>query len=170
MSTKYLEKLSKEEYIKMMQNRIYMRDDLIKFIENVFFPVLKKFDGKVYNKRFINALNDEAKKISNLIFIRQKENGVIQIDRRKDPFSYLHYEFIIFRISIDNGRINYNNTFICVSDDIKSFNNRTKNYYDCIENYDYYFSIVEELDKASKRFRELPLFILENVNKRYILV
>ena len=54
---------SREEFVKEMNTRIAARNIIMEFVENVYFPLMAtKFDGKVYNARFINALNDEAKK------------------------------------------------------------------------------------------------------------
>ena len=54
---------TKEEFIKEMEQRINIRKTLMDFVDNVYFPMMAtKFDGKVYNARFINALNEEAKK------------------------------------------------------------------------------------------------------------
>ena len=53
-----------EEFVKEMEHRINIRKTIMDFVDNVYFPMMAtKFDGKVYNARFINALNEEAKKL-----------------------------------------------------------------------------------------------------------
>lgn len=49
-------KMSKQEFILRMQAEARLRTAIVQFINEVFLPTLKKFDGKVYNKRFITAL------------------------------------------------------------------------------------------------------------------
>lgn len=48
-------KLSKEAFIKRTGERIALREQIYGFYKNEFTALLRKWDGRVYNKRFRDA-------------------------------------------------------------------------------------------------------------------
>ena len=63
-------KKNKEQFIEEMKKRINLREQLNSFYNDIYLPTLKKFDGKVYNIRFIKALREQAVKLNNLIYVK----------------------------------------------------------------------------------------------------
>ena len=51
-------KSTKAEFVNETKERIAMRETLCDFYYNTYLPTLKKFNGKVYNIRFIKALRE----------------------------------------------------------------------------------------------------------------
>ena len=81
---------SKEDFIKEMQQRIKVRKTILEFVDNVYFPMIcTKFNGKVYNARFTNVLNEEAKKINELMYVKRGySNDEIEIQLRLNKWNY----------------------------------------------------------------------------------
>ena len=46
---------SKKEFIRDMEKHIEVRKIMLKFIQNVYFPTMATFNGKVYDIAFIEA-------------------------------------------------------------------------------------------------------------------
>ena len=64
-------KLTKEQFIARMKKENKHRNDLLEFRNRIFLPTLQKFDGKVYNIRFIKALR-EANEDELILFVNLK--------------------------------------------------------------------------------------------------
>ena len=151
---------TKSEFIKDMEKRIAIRKMMFEFVENVYFPMMcLKFDGKVYNKRFINALNDEAKKMNSLMYVKEREYDHIEIQCRVNQYNYNDYESIYLKCNLDNdGRINYDNT---INDKvgqawIENAKKTIDDYQSSIDNYDEYMKVFVELADALEKYNKLP--------------
>ena len=59
------ENMKKEQFIAKCEKRIEVRNIIMDFYLHVYLPTLLKFNGKVYNIRFIKALREKAKEIPN---------------------------------------------------------------------------------------------------------
>ena len=55
-------KQTKEEFIADVEVEIGIRRNMLTWLEEQFYPIVKKFDGKVYNKRLITALEETLDK------------------------------------------------------------------------------------------------------------
>lgn len=154
-------KKSKEEFINEMNKRIEIRNTIMEFVENVYFPMMAtKFDGKVYNARFINALNEEAKKINELMYVKRGYSmDEIEIQLRLDKWNYNDYESILLKLKTNaEGRIDYEAT---VNDEmgkkwIESFKSYIDEYQKAIDNYDEYMKVFVELNDALNKYNNLP--------------
>lgn len=154
-------KKSKEEFIKEMNKRIEIRNTIMEFVENVYFPMMvTKFDGKVYNARFINALNEEAKKINELMYVKRSYSmDEIEIQLRLDKWNYNDYESILLKLKTNaEGRIDYEAT---VNDEmgkkwIESFKSYIDEYQKAIDNYDEYMKVFVELNDTLNKYNNLP--------------
>lgn len=152
---------TKEEFIKEMEQRINIRKTIMEFVDNVYFPMMAtKFDGKVYNARFLNALNEEAKKISDRMYVKKGYgNDEIEIQLRLKQFNYTDYESILLKCKTNaEGRIDYNAT---INDQytkawIDSFKSYIKEYQNSIDNYDEYMKVFVELNESLEKYNKLP--------------
>ena len=108
------EKMTQGEFVKDIEKRIAIRREILEFVENVYFPMMAlKFNGKVYNKRFINALNEEGKKMNEYLYVREREYDHIEISVRVNPYNYTDCETIYVKCNLTNdGRIDYDSTII----------------------------------------------------------
>ena len=50
------EQLSKQEFIERTRKEIAVSEEMLKWVDEHYWAIVKKFDGKVFNKRFFNAL------------------------------------------------------------------------------------------------------------------
>ena len=152
---------TREEFVKEMQKRIEIRKTIMEFVDNVYFPMMAtKFDGKVYNARFINALNEEAKKISERMYVTKGySNDEIEIQMRLSQWNYNDYESILLKCKTNaEGRIDYEAT---INDKlgqtwIENFKSYIKEYQNSIDNYDEYMKVFVELANALEKYNKLP--------------
>ena len=166
-------KKTKEEFIAKMKDRIEARNIILDFVENVYFPMMAlKFDGKVYNKRFINALNVEAEKISDLMSVSEGYD-CITVKYRLDRYNYNDYEEIYLKLVCNyDGRINFDKT---VNDEvgkkwIDGFKNNINDYQKSIDNYDDYCKKFEELEEVLKAYNSLPQPFRGNVDTSWLRI
>ena len=161
------EKTRKELYICKVNRHIMeslvskLKDSIMEFVDNVYFPMMAtKFDGKVYNARFINALNEEAKKISDRMHVKRGySNDEIEIEMRLSQWNYNDYESILLKCKTNaEGRIDYDAT---INDHytkawIESFKTYIEEYQKSIDNYDEYMKVFAELGDALMKYNKLP--------------
>lgn len=166
---------SKEEFIEEMKQRIAIRKTIMDFVENVYFPMIAtKFDGKVYNKRFINALNEEAKKINELMYVKRAYSfDEIEIQLRLTKWNYTDYESILLKCNTnDEGRINYEATIndkFCKAW-IKSFKETSDEYQKSIDNYDEYLKVFVKLDNVLNEYNKLPHSFRKNLDTTWMKI
>lgn len=152
---------TREEFIKEMNQRIEIRKTIMEFVDNVYFPMMAtKFDGKVYNARFLNALNEEAKKISERMYVKKGySNDEIEIQLRLTDWNYNDYESILLKCKTNaEGRIDYEAT---INDQytkawIESFKSYMEEYQKAIDNYDEYMKVFVQLADALEKYNKLP--------------
>ena len=93
---------TKEEYIAELKGKIARRNEILKAYEEEFKPLLDKFNGKVYNARFINELRkqlQERNKLFNVLNERQSgQNIEFNIILRNDNYNYNDYEALYIGI------------------------------------------------------------------------
>lgn len=151
---------TKEEFFKEMNQRIEIRKTIMEFVDNVYFPMMAtKFDGKVYNARFINALNEEAKKISDRMYVKRGySHDEIEIEMRLSQWNYNDYESILLKCKTNEGRIDYTATINDqqVMDWLESFKSYMEEYQKSIDNYDEYMKVFAELGDALMKYNKLP--------------
>ena len=166
---------TKEEFVKEMQQRIEIRKTIMEFVDHVYFPMMAtKFDGKVYNARFLNALNEEAKKISERMYIKKGySNDEIEIQMRVSQWNYNDYESILLKCNTNaEGRIDYDAT---INDQytkawIENFKSYMKEYQKAIDNYDEYMQVFVELANALDNYNKLPHSFRGHLDKSWMMI
>lgn len=165
---------TKEEFIKEMEQRIEIRKTIMDFVDNVYFPMMAtKFDGKVNNARFINALNEEAKKINERMYVKRGySNDEIEVQLRLSQWNYNDYESILLKCKTNEGRINYTATINDqqLMDWIESFKSYIEEYQKCIDNYDEYMKVFVELGNALEKYNKLPHSFRGHLDKTWMRI
>lgn len=163
---------TKDEFVAEMRKRIEIRNMLNEFYINVYLPMMcTKFDGKVYNKRFLNALNTEAKKIHEWLYVAEKY-GEIVFELRLSNCNYNDYESFMCKCVCKEGRISYDATINDAMNTawVENFNKYTEEIQSAIDNYDEYLKIADELEEAVKKYNELPSRFRGNIDIDYMRI
>lgn len=167
-------KKNKEQFIEEMKKRINLREQLNSFYNDIYIPTLQKFDGKVYNIRFIKALREQAQKLNNLMLIKELDNkNAIEIQIRYNQYNYNDYEALWAKLVLTKeGRISYE---LSINDDlgkkwIASFNEYQNEYQRAIDNYDQYMAIADQLEKALNVYNNLPHTFRNNLNTQWMVI
>jgi 5-hydroxyisourate hydrolase-like protein (transthyretin family) len=166
---------TKEEFIKEMKERINIRKTIMDFVDNVYFPMMAtKFDGKVYNARFLNALNEEAKKISERMYVKiGYGRDEIEIQMRLTQWNYNDYESILLKCKTNaEGRIDYEAT---INDKytkawIANFKSYMEEYQSAIDNYDEYMKVFVELANTLEKYNKLPYTFRGHLDKSWMRI
>ena len=166
---------TKEEFINEMKERINIRRTIMDFVDNVYFPMMHtKFNGKVYNARFLNALNEEAKKVSERMYITKGySQDEIEIRLRLTDWNYTDYESILLKCKTNaEGRIDYDAT---INDHytktwIDSFKSYIEEYQKAIDNYDEYMKVFVELANALEKYNNLPHSFRGHLDKSWMRI
>lgn len=166
---------TREEFVKEMNQRIEIRKTIMEFVEKVYFPIMAtKFDGKVYNARFLNALNEEAKKISERMYVKKGySNDEIEIQMRLSDWNYNDYESILLKCKTNaEGRIDYeatiNDTYTKAW--IANFKSYMDEYQSAIDNYDEYMKVFVELANALEKYNKLPHTFRGHLDKSWMRI
>lgn len=165
-------KCTKEEHLNYVSKRIQMRNELMNFYISSYLPTLMKFDGKVYNIRFIKALREEAA-ANPLIYITEKDGDCIEIHCRSTKFSYTDYECLYAKcITNDDNRLSYQLT---INDEagikwIENFKETTKEHEYTIKHYDEYMEIANKLVKTLNEYNKLPNVFRRNLYTEWLRV
>ena len=161
-------KITREQFKKFVEKQNDCQEELLQAYAKVFVPLLKKWDGKVYNQRFLNAVEQEIKKqgYGNNGEIRVKEvyrrcNNVT-IYLTQIPLIYNTCIFVavnlVTRYTDGNNRISEADTLS---------NEQTKAWLqgafksiqqgnDVVKNWDKYMGIANRLQEAVKAYNALP--------------
>ena len=166
---------TKEEFINEMQQRIEIRKTIMEFVDNVYFPMMAtKFDGKVYNARFLNALNEEAKKINERMYVKKGYSAdEIEIQLRLSQWNYNDYESILLKCKTNaEGRIDYDAT---INDTytkawVANFKSYMDEYQKAIDNYDEYMEVFVQLADALEKYNKLPYTFRGHLDKSYMRI
>lgn len=164
---------SKEDFVKEMQQRIAIRKTIMDFVDNVYFPLMAtKFNGKVYNARFINTLNEEAKKISDRMYVKQGySHDEIEIQLRLSQWNYNDYESILLKCKTNaEGRIDYDATINDQYTKAWIENFKKCSYQDCIDHYDEYMDVFAKLNDALEEYNKLPYPFRDNLDKSWMRI
>ena len=183
------EKVTKSDFINKLHTEIEHREMIAKAYKTAFQEVLNSFDGKVYNKRFINALNDKLQAINPLLSARE-ERGThrnsysnypnlfcveVVITCRFDKFNYSEKEYLYtniivvpetYRIDMEKSKtekyaISWYNNFCKTTEEKKQV----------IKNYSKYAKVAQKVADAINVYKELPADFRRNIefsNKFYL--
>lgn len=162
------EKLNKEKFTEKAISRIELRKQMAAFRKTVFVCVLNKFDGKVYNKRFRDALMKEMP--NELWYVTKGYNCVdeIKIVGRISKYNYSDTEDLYIKLVLnENGRIKaaetLENGYTCSW--LNSFEGNTESIEDAVKNYDVYLQKAKELDKMIEDYgKKIPHYFRDNIS------
>jgi len=160
------------------------QEELLQAYEKVFLPLLKKWDGKVYNKRFRTVIEDQLKaqgygKLSKIYVSeesRYHEEVTLVLKQYLMPGNLNNCEVLYIQLIVkyDNG--NYR---ISEADTISSkrgqawLNNARENIAErkkAVKNWKKYMKQAEQLQTAIKAYNELPHCFRENIIKYHFTV
>lgn len=156
--------LEKDKFIERLRKEIKHRNDLNDFRQDVFIPILHKFDGKVYNIRFIKALREACD--DELIQIRELENDHIVIEKKIDKFKYTDTEQMYLKLILnEDGRINESKSLMDEMGKkwIENFHGETEERMKIIADWDFYMDKCEAVRKAIEEYSKIPYRLRQNV-------
>lgn len=153
-------KRNKQEFISRMNETIALRTELVKFFNKVYRPMLKKYNNKVLNMRFINSLNVEGEKQPHRITCRLNDSKTeITFSVKHSGSNYNDVETLYTRVQTDlDGRI----LFVASMRDqytlvwLKNFKKNTKDCVKCRDNHDKYFKAATTLHNLMQSYGEIP--------------
>lgn len=159
--------MDKVAFIAKLENRIERRVWLMDYYNRVFLPTLQKFHGKVYNRRFVQALQDCA---DELTYVRDFDNDHIVIERRSSRYNYTDYEDLYVMVKLgENKRIDADAS---ITNDlgkawVTNFQQYTEELRSTINDYDKCMGIAEGVRDAIMEYSKLPSAFRENIEFRY---
>lgn len=161
---------TKEEFIAYTRQRIGMREQVLKGYNNVVSAAIKKFDGKVLNKRFWDYLNAELAKVSRCyqVFTGTYVHHAYELRYKAQEFDYNDFEamrFIVF--TDDNKRIDATKSAEMTAKWLEGFNDATIDRQESIDYYDEYMKVATALDAAVKAYNALPFPFRRNFDNNY---
>ena len=159
---------TKDEFVKEIQERISISKNLLDVYNNIYLPILKEFDGKVYNIRFIKALRAKVENNKRIYISERKYDDMIEIRQRMSDFNYTDYENLCVKcLTNEEGRIDYNATLEDKYHNIwlKNFKDYIEEYQNVIDNYDAYMEQVNQLAKTINDYNNLPSPFRQNIEK-----
>ncbi len=176
----------KQQFMNSLQNEIKNRETLRQSVNKIYLPLLEKFNGKVYNKRFENVLNEALKEVSPLMFANCAmqspnsysnfpNNWAVQVtiniyNRRGD---YTDKETFYTNIVLNAGRIDTKSSRIEKFSIVwaENFDKETDEGKAILKNYDYYLTAAEEVAKAIENYKNLPFRFRKNIdfNEKFYL-
>ena len=164
---------NKTEFVAYCKQRIEMRNQLKDFFYNVYLPTLKKFDGKVYNIRFIKALREQLP--SDLWYVKELDPfyKTIEIHIRADKWSYTDYECLNMKCITNNeGRLSYEDTFKheVTLRLLDSFIAYTNEYQESIDKWDECEKLYDQLQETINQWQKLPYVLRHNANTDYMKI
>ena len=163
---------TKDEFVKEIQERISIRKNLLDVYNNIYLPTLREFDGKVYNIRFIKALNAKVENNKRIYISKRDEyDDMIEIRQRISDFNYTDYENLCVKcLTNEENRIDYNATLEDKYHNIwlKNFKDYIEEYQNVIDNYDAYMEQANQLAKTINDYNNLPSPFRQNVEKTWL--
>lgn len=183
----------KAVFLAAVKNEITKRETLRMFLTSSFQDLLKKFDGKVYNKRFNNALRDALKAVSPEMWCECKFRGPEYFGREKElpncprveialhyykqPGNYIDVvtlwtNIVLCYDSNYNARINaeYTGRDGLSASWLQCFDENTDGARAILKNYDAFMSVADELKTAICKYNDLPYQFRENIVKEYFII
>ena len=159
--------------VSVAQSRRFIGRQLKDFFYNVYLPTLKKFDGKVYNIRFIKALREQLP--NNLWYVKELDTfyKTIEIQFRANRWSYTDYESLQMKcITTNEGRLSYEETFkhentLRLLDNFITY---TKEYQESIDKWDECEETYNQLNDLINKWKELPTELRYNVDTTYFKI
>lgn len=168
---------TRDKFAKRIERENKAIRELLDIRQRVYIPLLKKWDGKVYNKRFRTAIEDAIKEAGIYVetYVKESRQHHEEVElhfyQYPEKGNYCHQELlmVMLRVRYDNGnyRISEADTladhyFTVWADnaekDIRE-NEQAINYYED------YMEVASNMEKAINAFNELPFAFRSNISK-----
>lgn len=173
-----------EQFEDRIRRQNKSQEELLKAYEKVFLPLLKKWDGKVYNKRFRTAIEQELEaqgygKLSKIYVSEESQNHeevTLVLKQHVMPGNYNDIERVYIQLIVKYVDGNYR---ISEADTISNergqawLNNARENITErkkAVKNYKKYMKQAEQLQAAIKAYNELPHCFRENIIKYHFTI
>lgn len=155
------EKMNKSEFIERCALRIENRNKLSNFRKTTFVDVLNKFEGKVYNKRFRDALTNAFG--SDMFYISESGESLV-LNLQNSKTNYRDYESLYFNLVTENNRISAEKTLSekYTTVWLENFDKETESIRESAESYDLYLAKAEQLEKMLEDFSKIPYAVRQN--------
>lgn len=157
---------TKEEFKSNALREIELRKKLISFYECVFLPTLKKFDGKVYNRRFLNAMKKHEKFEAGNTIIHDRNSESIRVEMKPENGFWSESASLYLIVKLDNEwRIQYEQTIsdklgqAWVANQSQEIDQRN----DAMQRYDELMEVAKKVDAVIEEFKELPYCFRQNL-------
>lgn len=180
----------KQVFIKTLQKELKNREALRQFFNTTFKDILRRFDGKVYNKRFDTALNEALKAVSPMMYAK------CDIKNRNRYSNFPDNNLLEVVLYVRNSEHNYNDTEafytnVVLSSDLnynlridadksqmekytavwaENFDKETETRKEIIKNYNKLMKISEQMEKAVKAYNDLPHRFRQNIDLCYLRI
>lgn len=157
-------KKSKEEFIADVEVEIGIRRNMLTWLEEHFYPIVKKFDGKVYNKRLITALEET---LDEDWCLTRTDYTSVDVEGVENAIEN-HIEFFCWRpggnkivmyigvVTGPDGRIKGDAHTTRTDNNIKSFSNSVSELRAAIERYDEVAAQAQLIEDVINEFAEMP--------------
>lgn len=183
-------KQEKRDFFATLKNEISHREALRQFFNTTFQELLKKFDGKVYNKRFETALNDALKAVAPSMWclcqwksqdsysnFPDRPRVQVILAYRNTPGNYTNNEEFYTNIVLCydenfNARINAADSAaekytLAWAD---SFDKETATEKEILKSYDKYLKVAAKMAEAVESYNKLPFRFRENIDTQYLRI
>lgn len=165
------EQLSKQEFIERTRKEIAVSEEMLKWVDEHYWPIVKKFDGKVFNKRFFNALYET---IDIPVVFRHSNTTRIDAEGSDCVYEYeieaaynaggLQKRLFLTLVTNSEGRVVADASHTKNYDrNIGNFKSNLKDSYDSIERYDEVKAFAEDLEKKIREYSEMPFTARRNM-------
>lgn len=152
-----------------LQNRYNKAKILYSFYENEWKALVKKWDGKIYNKRFRDAVTNALKEKNPLMFMSEeysfsKEEKKISLSSQVSEFNYNTEETFCLNLFLtEDGRIDAEKTLSGNDNRAEAFQNNMEVMCDTIQHYYVYMEEVQRLYEAILGYNKLPYMFRQNI-------
>lgn len=182
-------KKNREEIFAELRIACEKRKALREFYDNQWQVLLSQFDGKVYNKKFRDATNNELQKVNSLMWasfdeahstIAQHRHIIHVVDvtlyYRESAWNYtlndaekLYIRIVCVLDKNQNLRIS---KAVTLSDEqntawVQSFDKETERTKTIFNKFDDYMNIVEQLDTYLQAYNDLPPRFKDYIGTQY---
>lgn len=168
------QRVEKEIYVEEMFRKVQKREMLRNYYNKRFGKVLKKFDGKVYNARFKNAVEEDMYQENVCLGVSEKDKTekIVRLSLyvQKEQYNYDREGSEYVEVCLKDGRIDAKATHD--HDQNKrwweSFDNDTQSVLQTVLNYDEYMKVADDMMEAIKKYNDLPFYFVRNLQTEYI--
>lgn len=174
-------KETKEVFINILKKEIKNAETLQKFYDEKFLPILRKYDGKVFNARFINEVEKAMKAESPYMSIykenHNREEFTLVMSYRNTPHNYSDCEQLYVLLSCPYDENYYNRVSVEKTEANELgrawLSNAKKDIAEkkeAIKHYDEFMKVANGLEAIINRFNALPYAFRRNFESYYFFI